>query len=341
MLYIITYSTHDEQYFKKLKNSYRNIIVLSYDIKDCSNKLTKSDKITKIIKFCKEKNETDVVLYIDNYKSIVLHIDNLLEKYASFNTSLVFSKNLSGELYIGTCKAIIEFWKEIGLENDNLYVFNKCNVIGSTIKIDINNKIFYIYNKEDIITIKNGKINVNKEIPNIILSLVYGDINDILLSRGSLITRLDIPAFIKTIRYDIIYLILAFLILITFKNKKYALIISSSLVFNFITYHLFIKNLPINDIDKNIHIFINILFQLFKFIIEKLIKQIVELFILVTTNNTINELICIQCNKIFIWKMILKLFVNILFILTKSYILGEYNLSNIIDNIISILLNIL
>ena len=337
MLYIITYSTHDEQYFKKLKNSYRNIIVLGYNTKNP----VKNDKITTIINFCKGKNETDIVLYTDNYKSVILHTDNLLENYASFNSSLVFSKNLSGELYIGTCKEIIKFLKELGTEDNILYTLKKCNELYSTIKIDTNNKIFYIYNEEDIITIENGKINVNKEIPNVILSSVYGDIDDILLSRGNLFTRVDIPAFIKSIRYEIIYLILAVLILITFKNKKQALIISLTLVFNFITYHLFVKNLPINDRDKLIHIFINILFQLFKFVIEKLIKQLVGLFITKINNNGINELMCIQCNKIFVWKTILKVFVNILLILTKSYILGEHNISNITDNIISILLNIL
>jgi len=292
MLYIITYATHNERYFEILKQSYPNIIVLGFGTKWNGF----YDKVKATIEFCKEKNDDDLILFVDGFDSVILNTDNLIEKYKSFKSSLVFSKdlnpgiifnkysqdsffntcnslNLNSGLYIGTPKSIIKFWEDIKLDDDDqVYATKKCNELGEkNIKIDKDCKIFYNYSRIDNVHFENNKIKINNEFPNIISAPAFGNIDDILIklkfkvletnktkhNLKSKISRLF--SYIDRRILDIIFLILIIILFKCMSNKKNAIIISFLLFCELLNYQLYLKHLNINTINKITYIFINLL----------------------------------------------------------------------------------
>lgn len=287
MLYIITYATHNEKYFELLKQSYKDIIVLGWNMKWNGY----FDKIQGVLNFCKDKNDNDLILFIDGFNSIIIHTDDIIEKYKSFNSLLVFSKevnpvsvpnkylkdsyyglcqlnNLYSGLYIGTSKAIIEFWKDMKInDNDQIYATQKCNLLNDNfIKLDVNNKLFYNYNKYDKITIDNNKIKYNLEYPNIISASDISNINDILRQLGYDINNIKITnnktkSFIQRYPLEIIFLIIILAMIYFIKDTNFIIRFSIYLFLIFINYSLYIKHLNISMIKKIIYLLID-LFQL-------------------------------------------------------------------------------
>ena len=291
MLYIITYATHDERYFKILKKSYPDIIVLGYGTKWNGF----HDKVKATIDFCKDKNDDDLILFVDGFDSIILHTDNIIEKYKSFNVPLVFSKdlnnnyilvkynvdsffdtcqslNLNSGLYIGTPKSIIHFWENINLnDDDQVYATKICNELGHKyIKIDEDNKIFYNYSRQDNVFIDptNNKIKIKNEFPNIISAPAYGNINYILIKLGYNIIDNEkdfkinfkrILSNISRLKLEIILLILFLIIIFNTSNKKNNLFILILLFFELLNYQLYIKHLKVDKLNKFIYILVNLL----------------------------------------------------------------------------------
>ena len=286
MLYIITYATHNERYFELLKQSYKDIIVLGWNMKWNGY----FDKIQGVLNFCKDKNDDDIILFIDGFNSVIIHTDDIIEKYKSFNSLLVFSKevnpvsvpnkylkdsyyglcqlnNLYSGLYIGTSKAIIEFWKDMKInDNDQIYATKKCNLFNDNfIKIDVNNKLFYNYNKYDKITIDNYKITYNLEYPNIISAPDISNINDILRQLGYDVNNINIKNnktqitnYISKYPLEIIFLIIIIGMIYFIKDTQFIIRFSIYLFLIFINYSLYIKHLNISFMKKIIYLLIDL-----------------------------------------------------------------------------------
>ena len=291
MLYIVTYATHNQRYFDFLKQSYPNIIVLGW------NTQWKGfyDKIKGVIDFCKDKNNDDLILFIDGFDSVVLHTDDIIEKYKSFNSLLVFSKdmnsytlvakymkdsvfsscrlhNLNSGLYIGPPYAIIEFWKDIKLDDDDqVYATKKCKLFDeSYVTIDATYKLFYNFNNHDTIEIIDKKIKINKEYPNIISAPALGNINNILINLGYNID--NVTNEIKSIHYinrliqninrhsfELFFIIIFSLFIYFNKNKQLIYQLGFLLFLELLNYKLYINHLNVNNISKFIYLFIDLI----------------------------------------------------------------------------------
>ena len=286
MLYLITYITHDLQYSEILKKSYPNIIILGYGKK--WNDFY--DKVKGTIDFCKTKNDDDIIVFIDDFDSVVIHTDDIIEKYKSFNVPLVFSKdlnpsvvfqkyaqdsifstcqllNLNSGLYIGTAKYIIEFWKDMKInEDDQTYVTKKCNELNENIiKIDIDNKIFYNYSPIDNnkIVITNNLIKINNQYPNIISCPFTYNINHILKKLGYNISNIKLKPknnkiYIKYL-LEIIVLLCIILIIYFVPNIIKKVYFSLILLFIFLQYQIYLKHVNIHIIYKILYIIIELI----------------------------------------------------------------------------------
>ena len=299
MLYIITYATHNERYFDILKKSYPNIIVLGYGKKWNGF----YDKVKATIDFCKDKNDDDLILFVDGFDSVVLHTDDLIEKYKSFNVPLIFSHDikqssitskymhdvifntcqsvsLNSGMYIGPPKEIINFWKDIKIDDDDqIYATKKCNELDKNkIIIDTEYKLFFNYlvnDKETMSKIKIdtnlNKLKIDNEYPNIISAPAFGNINDILIKLGynniskKLINDDDKKIhfdkrlyFYKNFIFEIIFLIIIILIMYFIKNKINGFIICLLLFLELIHYQLFIKHINTDNIYKLIYILLDL-----------------------------------------------------------------------------------
>jgi hypothetical protein len=292
MLYIITYATHSERYFNILKESYPNIIVLGFGTKWTGF----YDKIKATINFCKDRNDDDLILFVDGFDSIILHTDDLIEKYKSFSNNsspLIFSKdlnppnviakymqdsffstcqslNLNTGMYIGPPKLIIEFWKDIKLEDDDqIYATKQCNnFTNEYIKIDKYCKLFYNYTSNDNIYIENNKVKIGNEYPNIISAPANGNIDNILIKLRYKITENVTEKFFftrllniinKYLKIPIIFLIILIIMIIYIPNKKLGLHICLFLFIEYLNYNLYLKHLDTAHINKMIYILINFL----------------------------------------------------------------------------------
>ena len=348
MLYIITYATHNERYFDILKKSYPNIIVLGY-----GNKWHGFyDKVKATIDFCKDKNDDDLILFVDGFDSIILHTDDIIEKYKSFNTQLVFSKdlnpglillkyvqdsffntcqslNLNTGMYIGQPRAIINFWKDIKLDDDDqIYATKKCNEINNNyISIDKYSKLFYNYSIFDSISIDNKKLKIGNEYPNIISAPANGNINDILIKLGYNIHERKMELIMKILynrilniinrfKIEIIFLIIIILIIYFRPNEKDRYTICLLLFLELLNYKLLLKHLNISNIYKIIYILINLFHMIINYKISNLFNNakcnINKLLLL----NTIYFLIIIL---FFIFKKcIFKIIKDLIFGINKS-----------------------
>jgi hypothetical protein len=172
MLYIVTYATHAQDYYELLIKTCPNIIVLGFG----EEWKGFGQKCKTVVEFCKTKNPEDIICVIDGFDSVCLcnSEDEIVEKFKSFNSPIVFSKDVSinnsikkyllektfgkcrgnslnAGLYIGYSESIIELWKHIESgEDDQKYATKKCKSDKEKkIKIDVENKLFYNYSIND------------------------------------------------------------------------------------------------------------------------------------------------------------------------------------------------
>lgn len=180
MFYILTYSTHSENYFELLK-TYPQLIILGYGKKWNGFK----DKTDAVVSFCKKVNHDDIVCFVDGFDSIILERSSeILKRFKELNKDLIFSKDsvssnsfvkyiqdryfglcndkrLNSGLYIGTASSIIDIWKGMCSNmDDQQFITQKCTN-GSDIYIDSKCYIFYNYSSKDKITVKDKKLYVN------------------------------------------------------------------------------------------------------------------------------------------------------------------------------------
>jgi hypothetical protein len=361
MLYIVTYATHSERYFDILKQSYPNIIVLGFGTKWNGF----YDKVKATVDFCKDKNDDDLILFVDGFDSVVLHTDDIINKYKSFNVPIVMSLDintkstsilskykhdvifntcnslsLNSGLYIGTPKAIIYFWQNIKPgDDDQIYATKQCNNLGDNfIKIDTENKLFFNYFKPDNIQLNYEsqsnirKLKIGKEFPNIISAPAYGNINDILVNLGyNNISKKIIDDNEKKIHFEKRF----------YFNKNFRL---DFIIFLFIILIMYFIPNKINGLFISILLFYELLhYQLFikhinkKFII-KIIYLLIDLFELFII-YTIFDLIINNRNKCNKQKLLLlniySFFIIIIYFIFKKdifSIIKEYFL-DIKDNV--------
>ena len=346
MLYLITYLTHDLQYSTILKQSYPNLIVLGYGKKWNGF----YDKVKATIDFCKYKNEEDIILFIDGFYSVVIHTDDIIEKYKSFNVPLVFSidvkpsyiflkyhqdsyfntcqsLNLNSGLYIGTAKSIIEFWKDnppSANTDDQIYATKRCNELNDNIiKIDSENKLFYNYSNmdKDKILVINNKVKINDQYPNIISSPGRRDnMNHILIKLNYDISNIKMKPinfnlFNFFIKYTLQFLFIFFILLIIYflPNNIKKLQIILILIFIFLHYSLYLKHVNVNITYKILYILIDIIYMYLMFFITYLIF-----------NNKCDKKKLLLLNTIyFIIVLLFYIFKKCIFEVIKKYILGK------------------
>jgi hypothetical protein len=286
MFYIVTYTTHSQGYFELLKQSCPDIIVLGFGEKWNGF----YDRIKASVKFCKSKQPDDVICFVDGFDSIVLTSkEEILEKYKSFHTPLIFSQGgsaptifgkyiqdklfgkcnntrLNAGLIIGTAESIIDFWRDIQEnEDDQEYATQKCKKI-NYMKIDVEHKIFYNYSSADTINIKNNSlfINNNKYPTSIISAPANNNINHILSqlnyknlpdNKNDFIYRFSTyaPKFIK----EFILALLIVSIFVYFKNIPFSIILSVIFVCSFLEYELIVKHLDTTTINKILYLIID------------------------------------------------------------------------------------
>lgn len=164
MFYLITYATHEERYFKFLKNRVHKVLGFGKKWNGFH------DKVKAVIEFCDSVNPDDIVCFVDGFDSMVLGTDQeILNAYKSIGQELVFSKEkslpnstfvnytmeknfgqpclenkLNSGLYIGPAKVISKFWNDMKPgDDDQKYACSKNPYV------DNENKLFYNYSKED------------------------------------------------------------------------------------------------------------------------------------------------------------------------------------------------
>lgn len=176
MFYILTYSTHSENYFELLK-TYPQLIILGYGKKWNGFK----DKTDAVVSFCKKINDDDIVCFVDGFDSIILESSyEILKRFKELNKDLIFSKDsiaynlffkyiqdryfglcknkrVNSGLYIGKASSIIDIWKGMSSNmDDQQFITQKCKH-GTDIYIDNPCYIFYNYSSKDKITVKDKK----------------------------------------------------------------------------------------------------------------------------------------------------------------------------------------
>jgi len=113
-LYIVTYATHSEGMFEKLINNKFNkeIDIIGWGTK-FNNYI---DKIKHLNDFILDKNNSDIVIYLDGFDSLInKNFDNrkLINIFLQYNTNILISEDPSNMLLIDN--------KEIG---DKIYSYN-------------------------------------------------------------------------------------------------------------------------------------------------------------------------------------------------------------------------
>jgi hypothetical protein len=305
MFYIITYATHSERYFELLKKSCPDIIVLGYGEK--WNGLY--NKIISTVNFCKSKQPDDIICFIDGFDSVVLTSkEEILEKYKSFNTPLVFSQDISTSsiiikygqdkvfgkcknarlnsgLYIGTAETIIDFWKDMKKTeaSDQAYASRTCNK-KIYMKIDVEHKLFYNYSTADTIEVKNNNsifINNNKYPTSVISAPANNSMNDILTQlnyKNLPVVKYDFKYRISTYaKYYINEFILALIIVgvfIYFKNIPFSIVLSFLLLFSFLEYELYVKHINISNINKILYLIVDFIHLCVPFFVIYLVIQL-------------------------------------------------------------------
>lgn len=163
MFYLITYATHDERYFKFLKNRVK-VLGFGTEWKGFH------DKVSAVVEFCSSVDPDDTVCFVDGFDSMILGTDHeILAAYKSLGHDIVFSEEktilptlfnrynmdknfgddcrvtkLNSGLYIGKARSLINFWKDMKPgDDDQRYACSKYPYV------DKEHRLFYNYSKND------------------------------------------------------------------------------------------------------------------------------------------------------------------------------------------------
>ncbi len=164
MFYLITYATHDERYFKFIKNRVHKVLGFGKKWNGFH------DKVKAVVDFCESVEPDDIVCFVDGFDSMILGTDQeILAAYKALGHELVFSKEksipnskgdmyvlnrnfgnacvsskLNSGLYIGNARGIADFWRDMQPgQDDQRYACSKGPYV------DLENKIFYNFSKID------------------------------------------------------------------------------------------------------------------------------------------------------------------------------------------------
>lgn len=296
MLYIVTYATHEERYLNILKQSCPDLIVLGFGEKWNGF----GQKCKGLLEFCKLKNPDDIICFVDGFDCVVLSSkEELLQKYKTFNKSLVFSKGvnltniiekyamdkifdncknirLNSGMYIGTALAIIDLWKNIKSNNDDDQecATNYCKK-NKNVGIDVENKLFYnISSNDQNLPILNKRIIINNEIPCIISGPGAQNINHTLEKIGyTNLPEIKLNYYLLFKHYIHLYLLEFLFVVFTIcmiyflKNKFTAILISFIIFLELIHYELYIKYLNKEPLCKLIYTLIDLFYLSAPFVI--------------------------------------------------------------------------
>lgn len=188
-MHIVTYATHNKRYFPYLgKNN--QIQVIGFGKKWNGFR----DKIISVVEYAKTCQSNELILFIDDFDSVILSDSNTIEKryielQNKHNFDIIFSKDnnanhiltktpqdkcfgtcnkihINSGLYMGSASSIIEFWSPFvndeSIENDDqIYATNQCrSKYNLKIHIDTNNEIFFnlSHGDEELLKYQNNKL---------------------------------------------------------------------------------------------------------------------------------------------------------------------------------------
>ena len=164
MFYLITYATHEERYFKFLKNRVHKVLGVGTQWKGFH------DKVKAVIDFCDSVQSEDIVCFVDGFDSMILGTDQeIIRAYRLIGQEIVFSKEknlpdstlvnysmkktfgqacvdskLNSGLYIGQARKIANFWRDMKPgEDDQRYACSRNPYV------DTEHRLFYNYSKID------------------------------------------------------------------------------------------------------------------------------------------------------------------------------------------------
>ena len=171
-------------------------------------------------------------------------------------------------MYIGYPTAIIDFWKDIKInDNDQIYATKVCNKYNNII-IDKNHKLFYNFYHNNNIQITNNKLQINNEFPNFISAPVEYNINHLLSNLGFInLPKCEKKSYnfykLSNWQNEIILIIISIIIFLISSNNKINFNICYILFLELIHYELLLKHLEF----KYIYIFIDIIYLLLNYLI--------------------------------------------------------------------------
>ena len=290
--HFVTYATHDERYYKLLKQSAveHNIKLVTLGIGEKWNGL--QDKLIGVYKFLKNLPENDIVCFIDAFDTVIFaNEEEIVNKFLKSGKKLIFSKGgntkgvgtyiqkklfppchdeqLNSGMYIGYVKTIkkvlTDILKNEGKFDDQTEVSKMCSNPNYNIVIDKNCDIFYNFSTHDTIEIKEKRLIYNKSYPCFISGPLCKDMSNIFKELG----LKDIPhikcnyknrfqEYFNMFLPEIVFLFFIILLLKFYPTKHKLLLITTSIsVFiHYMTHMKYLKYRFMHTIMDFIHIYV-------------------------------------------------------------------------------------
>lgn len=283
MFYLITYATHDERYFRFIKDRVHKVLGFGTEWKGFH------DKVSAVVDFCKTVDADSIVCFVDGFDSVVLASDEEIEsEYKKFGKDLVFSRNMSkpnhviskymhdkmfskchgkglnSGLYIGKAQSIVKFWSSMEKgDDDQRFASVECSHTGEDVIVDDAQDLFYNYSSldEDNITSTdkelfiNGKkililgapwsSNVNHLLDKIGYKELPDDVKQNYMYRAKAYAKLFIP--------EIIFIIISIIIYTHVPDKRVSLGAIFALLLELVHYEVFVKHLKTSTLRKVVY----------------------------------------------------------------------------------------
>jgi hypothetical protein len=217
--FIVTYATHERGYFKTLKQSCPDIVVLGMGTQWQGFR----DKVNGVMEFCRSRPPNDIVCFVDGFDSVVLDASTLCDKFKAFDADLVFShdsttasfatkyiqdklfgkcqdQRLNSGMYVGYTHAICTFWEGMQSgQDDQTFATHQCRTAHHNLAIDASRTLFYNYSAADDIRIVERRLTVDHHTPCVISGPNHKNMNHILAPLG----YTDLPDIQVDVRYRI------------------------------------------------------------------------------------------------------------------------------------------
>ena len=265
MFYIITYSNTISHYLKS-----KNVILLKS--KNLNGYNDEQQKIESVVNFCNSKKHNDIILFIPPCGVLLLDDSNsILKRFYSLNKDLLFARDnhatglrekyildkepnscnnlrINTNLYIGRAESISSIWRNYLKEKNyscTTYISKLCLFSETQIDIDEKDLLFYNFNKQDKVILKQNKFYDNDRKDNLqIISFKNNNESINFIKKKNLNLQLckhQKKKFWNT--SEIIFLVVIVFLLVIFKFNVYSILICVIIFIFFIEIRLHIRHL--------------------------------------------------------------------------------------------------